>query len=191
MALTTHLSSQLMRCRTNEIKKTKMMKNRLTVQNGFTSIELLITMIIMLIPILVVGVILADSNRGWHIMYNRINSDVVADSYVAAKAFDALVRRASKDGVLVDDDSHWVEVNYCANSESVVADRYALFFMAEGDLVIEYGQLEPKEALSTRTVCQNVSDCVFKQVGQSIQMTLKIDNGTQANTIVSSAVMHN
>jgi Tfp pilus assembly protein FimT len=168
-----------------------MIRDELTIRRGFTSIELLITMTIMVIPILVVGFILADSNRGWHIMYNRINSDVVADSYVAAKAFDALVRRASQDDVLVDDNNQWVEVCYCQDSNSVVADRYALFYVAEGDLIIEYGQLEPKETMSTRTVCQNVSDCAFKQNGQSLQMILTLDNGTQTNTVVSSAVMHN
>ena len=66
-----------------------------------------------------------------------------------------------------------------------------LFYTANGNLNVEYGQLDPKETLSTETVCGNVSGCMFKQLGRSIQMILKLDNGTQTNTVVSSAVTHN
>jgi len=168
-----------------------MIRKKLSGLSGFTVIELAITVIVMVIPILVVGIILADSHRSWHAMYNRVNSDVVTDSYIAAKVFDRLVRRASKDGVFIDDDNKWVEVYYCQDNNSVVVDRYAFFYVADGDLMIQYGRLGPKEALSTRTVCQNVSGCIFKQVGQSIRMILKLDDGMQTNDVISSAVMHN
>ncbi len=168
-----------------------MIKSKLTVQNGFSSIELVVTIAITVIPILVVGFILVDSNRGWHDMYDRIHSDVAEGSYVAAKKFDALVRRASKDTVLLDGDGKWVEVYYRQDGDSTVVDRYAFFYVAGGNLMVEYGQLYPRATLTTQIVCKNVSDCVFKQVGQSIQMVLKLDDGTHANSVVSSAVMHN
>ena len=59
---------------------------------GFTLVELMITMVIMVIVISAIGVVLFDSQRGWNFMYNRLYSDVVADSYVARKKFDAVMR---------------------------------------------------------------------------------------------------
>ena len=62
---------------------------------------------------------------------------------------------------------------------------------------VEYGRLYDdddgggKEALHVRTVCRNVTDCVFKRVGRSVQMILTLDDGTQANTVVSGAVLNN
>ena len=143
-----------------------MIKNKHTAPPGFTITELAITTIIMIIPILVIGIILADSHRGWNTMYNRIYSDVATDSYVSVKTFDALVRRASKDGVILDDDGDWVEVHYYQDSYSVVVDRYALFFVDGSDLIIEYGQLNPKTALNTQTVCENVSGARIKGRGR-------------------------
>jgi hypothetical protein len=70
-------------------------------------------------------------------------------------------------------------------------DRYARFYAADGDLNFEYGQLDPRVTLDVETVCSNVSACTFKQAGQSIQMILTLDNGTQTNTVVSSAVAQN
>ncbi|MHC4229590.1 MAG: hypothetical protein ACYSW0_19330, partial [Planctomycetota bacterium] len=62
---------------------------------------------------------------------------------------------------------------------------------ADGHLNLEYGQLDPRVTLSVETVCRNVSVCTFQQVGTSAQMTITLDNGTQTNTIVTSAVTHN
>jgi hypothetical protein len=63
--------------------------------------------------------------------------------------------------------------------------------VADGDLNFEYGQLQPRATLGVETVCENVTLCTFKQAGQSIQMILTLDNGTQTNTIVTSAVTNN
>ena len=168
-----------------------MVRSKLTVRNGLTTIELAITIAIMVIPILVVGFVLADSNRGWHTTYNRIYSDVTGDGYVAIKTFDALVRKASSETVFLDEDGSWVEIYYYQDGDSASPDRYAFFFVAGGELKIEYGRLDPRTELFTRTVCNNVSDCAFKQAGQSVQMILTLDNDTKTSSIVSSAVMHN
>jgi len=101
------------------------------------------------------------------------------------------MRIASRDKFLLDAAGSWVEVYYYANDDSAVVDRYARFYTANGDLIVEYGQLDPKETLSVETVCGNVSGCSFGQIGRSIQMILKLDNGTQTNTVISSAVTHN
>ena len=105
--------------------------------------------------------------------------------------FERLIRRSSSDCVLLDEEQEWVEVHYRQDGGPDAPDSYALFYVDSDELLVEYGELDPKTSLYTRTVCENVSDCVFKQVGQSIQMILTLDDGTQTNSIVSSAIMHN
>jgi prepilin-type N-terminal cleavage/methylation domain-containing protein len=167
-----------------------MIKKRPNNLRGFTLVELMITMVVMLIVGLAVGVVIVDGQSGWNFMYERINSDVVTDGYVARKQFDAVMRKASREKVLMDDAGGWVEVYYYATASSTVVDRYARFYVADGDLNLESGQLEPRATLGVETVCGNVTSCAFKQAGQSVQMILTLDNGTQTNTIVSSAITH-
>ncbi|MBA7634428.1 hypothetical protein ES703_42013 [subsurface metagenome] len=168
-----------------------MVKKRFKASRGFTLTELIIVIAISVIVVLAVGIVLVDGQRGWSIQYDSIYSDVVTDGYVARRKFDAVMRTASRDKFLLDDAGSWVEVYYYADDTSTVVDRYARFYVADGNLNVEYGQLNPTETLSVKTVCGNVSGCTFEQLGRSIQMILKLDNGTRTNTVVSSAVTHN
>jgi hypothetical protein len=168
-----------------------MSKRKFTAMAGFTLAELAVTTAVAAIVTFGIGVMLVDSQRGWQVMYSRINSDVMNDSYVARKAFDAVIRKASKEKYLLDSAGAWLEVYYYAGSGSTVADRYARFYVADGRLNIEYGKLNPRETLTIQTVCGNVSSCIFKASGCSAQMLLILDNGSQTITVVSSAVMHN
>ena len=158
---------------------------------GFTLIELMITTVIMVIVGLAIGVVIVDGQTGWNTMYDRLNSDVITDGYAARKKFDAVMRRASRGQSLVAADGSWIEVYSYASPFSKVVDRYSRFYVSDGDLNLEYGQVEPRATLRVETVCGNVIACTFQQVGTSTQMTLTLDNGTQTNTIVSSAVTHN
>ena len=168
-----------------------MLKNRTTNPKGFTLIELVIAIAVMVIVILSVAIILVDSQRSWNAMYNRIYSDVVTDGHIARRTFDRVIRKASRDKIALDDAGLWVEVRYYQNANSTVVDRYARFYEADGQLNIEYGKLDPRETLNVQTVCENVSDCVFMAKGTSVQMILRLDNGSEAATVVSSAVAHN
>jgi hypothetical protein len=166
-------------------------KRRQNNSRGFTLVELMVTTVIMIIVGLAIGVVIVDGQSGWSFMYERINSDVVTDGYAARRKFDSVMRSASREKLLLDSAGSWIEVYYYATASSTVLDRYARFYVSDGDLNYEYGQLEPRATLGVETVCENVTACTFKQVGQSTQMILTLDNGTQANTIVSSAVTHN
>lgn len=173
-----------------------MLKKKLTIRRGFTLIELIVTMVIGFIVIFGIGVVLVDNQRGWYVMYNRVYSDVVTDSYVARRVFDTEIRKASRERFLLDSAGSWIEVYYYADGSSIAVDRYARFYETDGQLNIEYGNwnpgdLEPREPVSTRTVCSNVSSCVFKGAGRSAQMILALDDGSQTVTVTSSAVMHN
>jgi prepilin-type N-terminal cleavage/methylation domain-containing protein len=160
-------------------------------RKGFTLIELMITTVIMLIVGLAIGVVIVDGQTGYSKMYDRMNSNVVADGYVARKKFDSVMRSASREQSLLAADGSWVEVYSYARFVSPVVDRYYRFYVSDGDLNLEYGQLDPRATINVETVCQNVSSCTFKQVGTSLQMTLKLDDGTQTNTVISSAITHN
>jgi prepilin-type N-terminal cleavage/methylation domain-containing protein len=161
------------------------------VPRGFTLIELMISMVVMIIAAFTIGAVIVDGQNGWSNMYSRINSDVVTDGYVARKKFDAVMRNASSDKIFISADNSSVEVYYYASGLSTVVDRYVRFYESGGDLNLEYGQLDPKVTLNVETVCRNVSSCTFHQVGRSAQMILMLDNGTQKNTVITSAVTNN
>lgn len=168
-----------------------MANKRISTQYGFTLIELIIAVAVSLVVILGVAVSLVDSQRSWHRLYNRAFSDVVTDAYVARKTFNAAIRKASKNGFLIDDNGKGIEVSYYADDDSTSVDRYARFYESEGELHLIRGKLNPKVTLDVQTVCGNVSECLFTKAGQSAQMILKLDNGSQTITTVSCALMHN
>ncbi len=158
---------------------------------GFVLSELITASAIMIIVVFAIAFVIADSHRGFNSLYAQTYSDIVTDGHAAKAKFDAVIRKASVDGFSLGSNGEWIEVYYYANSESTAVDRYARFYCANGNLNIEYGQLNPKTALKNQIISGNVSDCTFKQFGNSVQMTLTLDDGTRTNTIVSSAVMHN
>lgn len=167
---------------------------RLTIKPAFTIIELMIAAVLAIVALLGISIMLADSQRGWNRMYSRIYSDVATDSYVARKAFDGVIRKASREKYLLDDAGAWIEVYYYADANSAVVDRYARFFCVGepgGTLNVEHGGLDPRETLTISTICGNVSSCDFSASGRSAQMVLILDNGSQTATVTTSAVMHN
>lgn len=168
-----------------------MLKKRTTNPKGFTLIELMVATMIGGIVMFGVAIILADSQRGWNAMYNRTYSDVVTDGHIARRTFDRVIRKASGQSLLLDAAGDWLEVYYYADANSIVVDRYACFYESDGQLNIEYGRLNPRATLSIQTVCENVQGCVFMAQGTSVQMILRLDNGSETATVVSSAVMHN
>ena len=171
---------------------------KISARNGLTMVELIVAIVISAIVMLGVGFVMADSQRQWAVMYNRAYSEVASDSFIATKMFDALVRKASGQKVLSADDGTWIEIYYPADTNTIVADRYARFVYepagddTSGSLSVQYGTLTPeKEALSTSIICLNVSNCLFKTSGRSAQMMFTLSDGSQTVTVVSSAYMHN
>jgi len=160
-------------------------------RKGFTLIELVITTVIMIIVGFVIGAVMVDGQIGWNTMYEHIHSDVVTDGYVARKKFDNVMRNASRSQFELADDGSWIEVYYYSDASSAIIDRYAYFYVADGNLNLEYGELSPKKEIDTETICGNVSECIFKQAGTSLQMMLTLDDGIQTKSIVTSAVAHN
>lgn len=169
----------------------KMSKKTTANRKGFTIIELMVATGLASTIIIGVGVVLVDSQRGWNAMYDHTYSDVVTDAHVARRMFDSVIRNASSQGILMNDDGSLVEVYTYSDPNSPVVDVYAKFQAKNGELTIEYGELDSGVTLSIEPICGNVSSCVFKSAGRSVQMVLTLDDGSQSVTVVTSAVMHN
>lgn len=168
-----------------------MSKKRHKNSKGFTLVELMTTMIISVIVILGMGSVLVDSQRGWSTTFNRIYSDVVVEGHAARKYFDTIIRNASSKNIILGSSGSWVEVNYYKDSDSTQLDRYARFYTSDDELLVTYGTLSPRMEINTQTICENVSSCVFSITGTSVQMILKLDNGSEAATVMTSATAHN
>lgn len=169
-----------------------MLKEKVKTRCAFTIIELMLVVgLIAMVLFTGIGIVLVDANKGWSRMYEHIYSDVQTDGYVARRAFDKEVRRASGEKYLVDPYGEWIEVYSYADCNSLIVDRYAYFYVDNGHLKVEYGQISPREIIHTSSICSNVSSCVFKGSGRSAQMLLTLDNGAQTANIVSSSVMQN
>ncbi|MHC4477501.1 MAG: hypothetical protein ACYTEL_17780 [Planctomycetota bacterium] len=168
-----------------------MRKNKLPRRGGFTITELVISIVACVIVTLVVGVVLADGQRGWNKMFNRTYSEIVTDSYVARRTFDLVVRNASRERFELDAAGNWLEVYTYSSDTAPDPDHYARFYVSGDQLMLERGQIDPRSTLSVDPICSNVSNCTFCRIGRSAQMVLTLDDGTQSATVTCSAVLHN
>ncbi|MHC4573767.1 MAG: type II secretion system protein [Planctomycetota bacterium] len=167
-----------------------MLRKRTTNRKGFTIVELAVATMFLGIVALGAGIVVADSQRGWILMYDRIYSEVVTDGHIARRTFDSVVRKASRSKILLGEMGAWLEVRYYQDPSSITLDRYARFYLHGSELKVEYGRLEPREVLSTHTVCANVSCCVFTAEGAAVQMVLKLDDGSSSAMVISAAIAH-
>ena len=168
-----------------------MRKQRPTFRLGFTLIEIMISMAVLLIIISVVGVVLGDGAQDWNRMYDRTSSKLAADSLGAPRAFNAIIRKAGGQRVLINSTNDALEVYYYASPSSTKVDLYARLYLASGKLYLEEGQLSPRQMQDSRIVCENVSACQFEQLGRCLQMVLTLNDGTQSRVVTTSAFIHN
>ena len=176
------------------------MKSRAFTKNrGFTLMEMIQAFVMSAIVILAIGVLLYDSQKGWNTMYERVYGNVTIDAYAARKAFDAVCRKSSVNRYELGDDNEFLEVYYYDNdSESAMPDRYAIFYTADGQLLVEHGELEegtynpdPSLESSVMTLADNVTNAKFFVSGTCVQMIVTLDDGNNSAVITTSAVRHN
>jgi len=171
-----------------------MLKKRSTRRKGFTLVELMVGVAFLGIVTLSVGIVLADSQRGWIAMYNRVYSPVVTDAETARRTFGSIVRKASKNNIVVDDTGTWVEVRYYQDLTSTYLDQFARFYTSGNELKVTYCSIDTVgeiNELLTQTLSSNVSSCVFIPIEGSVQMILKLDNDSETATVVTSVIAHN
>jgi len=168
-------------------------------EKGFTLIELMTTITAALIIVLGVGITIVDSHRGWHRLYNRVQGDVVTDSYVARNTFDAVVRKSSIKRCELGNSGEFVEVYYYQDPNSLELDGYARFYISGEQLLVVYGDgtidaggsWVATSASTPVMLAHNVKSCRFSVDGTCVQMILSLDNGSETMTVSTSAVRHN
>lgn len=163
-------------------------------RSGFTTVELIVSVTVVMIAALSVGTVIAHSSKAYHVEYEKANADVVTDAYVSRRLFDSLIRKAANSDVVIAVDGSTAEVRYYNNDVSTYLDRYARLYTSNGNMEIEYGLINSsgnKQTTSFSTVCGNVSSCLFRRTGNSIRMILTLDDGDKNNVLVTSAYLHN
>ena len=171
-----------------------MKEKRRVKSNGFTLVELLTTIVVSLIILLGVGIVLANSHRAYQITYDKVNADVSTDSFIARKLFDSVVRKSSASTITTGINGEYVHLQYYDNDYSTYPDRYIRFYVSGNNLMAEYGNVYQggsQTITDTKTVCSNVSSCVFKNNGASVHMKLTLYDGVESNVIVTTAYAHN
>jgi len=169
---------------------------RHTVKNksGFTLTELTIVFAIASVVMLGMGMALVDSQRGWNRMYNRAHEGVASDGYIAAKTFEAVIRKSSMMSERLGDDE--IEVYYYDDPESSVnLDRYARFYKDDTELFVDYGELNsqghPHGHVQTITLARNIESVSFSMAGTCMQMILQLDDGSESLTVMAAAIRQN
>lgn len=168
-----------------------MRRQTVTIRRGFTLTEVGAVLVLAPIVMLSMGLVLADSQKGWNQLYNRLNNGLEVNGYVARRAFDAIVRKSSINSENFDVNE--VEVYYHNDPvNSTDLDRYARFYKAGTELRVEHGQLDsngnPADAIHTVTICDDVEAVDFSKNGASIQMVLRLDDGSESYTVMTSAM---
>lgn len=162
---------------------------------GFTLTELVVTMAMSTIVVLTIGIVMADSHRGWSRMYSRVFSDV-ADAHAARRAFDSVCRKSSREMCLVGNNGEFVEVYYYDDFSSTKPDKYARFYTDQQKLMVEHGDLQEGTwntlgASSSFELASNVQGVEFSLTGDSVKMVLDLNNGSETMTVTCSAVRRN
>ncbi len=170
------------------------MKHKTTkYRQGFTITELMMTVAMVSIVTLSVGFLLVDSQKGYNKTYNHINEGMASDAYTATTAFERAVRKSGINRQVVS--TSQILVYYYNNDSSTWLDRYAKFYLSDEELLVDYGQSDADGNLlvnpDTLTLANNVEQIYFTNEDACIEMVLKLNNGSETLTAMSSAIMHN
>lgn len=170
---------------------------RIKIHLGFTITELVLAIAVSSILVLTTGVVMLDTQRGWMDSYAKVHGGAAADAMMVKTAFDKVIRKASRsiyhfDGF--DDITVYYYENWLTSAD---LDRYARFYRSENDtseMYIQHGTLESgvkKDVTAEVLLASNVVDLEFKPINGGIEMKLALDDGREATTVVSTAILHN
>ncbi|MHC4290877.1 MAG: PulJ/GspJ family protein [Planctomycetota bacterium] len=164
---------------------------------GFTITELVLAIAVSSILVLTIGIVMVDTQRGWMDSYAKVHGGAAADAMMTKTAFDKVIRKASRsiyhfNGL--DDITVYYYDNWLTSTD---LDRYARFYRSANEpseMYIQHGQLEAgikKDILAEVLLASNVVDLEFKPISGGIEMKLALDDGREATTVVSTAILHN
>ena len=160
---------------------------------GFTVTELSAAIATTVIIVAAFAMALISGHRTLNVTYAKVYSDVRTNAEVVLRRFDALVRK-SVNGQAVIASQEQLEICYFNDSDSTFADRYAILYESDGDMLVEYGTVTSvgiKSTTSVETLCGDVSSCEFSISGKSVEIVLALSDGEQSNTVISSAYLQN
>lgn len=145
-------------------------------RGGFTLIEVAIAISSVAILTLGVGVFLANGQRSWNSLFDRVYSDSTVDGFAIQKVFGSVCRKASMRKEVIGDDGDSLELYYWdSGSTASTPENYARFYLSDDDLYVEHGTLEsgtwqPAEASVNVKVVSAVEALKFDVQGASVQM---------------------
>lgn len=163
---------------------------------GFSITELILAIAVSAILVLTIGVVMLDTQRGWLDTYAKVHGGASGDAAMAKTAFDRVVRKASRSYYTrsaADD----ITVYYYADwMTSATLDRYARFYRSidhPSEMYVQHGEIsvDGRKMIAEVQLASNVTDLEFKPVDSGIEMKLALDDGREATTIVTTAILHN
>ena len=165
---------------------------------GFTLTEVVAVIAMVGIITLGVGVLLANSQKSWGTLFERVYGGSAIDSFAAHKAFDTVCRKASLRKYVLSESGDSLELYYWDNSSTAsTPENYARFYQSDDEVFVEYGQnqsgtWQPDTEADPTTIqiARDVDSLKFTFEGTSVQMYL---NYTETNIMpmVCSSVRHN
>ena len=161
---------------------------------GFTFTELLLAIAVSSILVLAIGAVMVDTQRGWLDVYAKVHGGAAADASMAKAAFDKVVRKASRSIYhfnALDDITVYYYDNWLTSDE---LDRYARFYRSTENpsrMYIQHGNILTKEVLAEVLLAEHVTNLEFKPISGGIEMKLALDDGREATTVVTTAILHN
>ena len=160
--------------------------------------ELVTVMAMVGIITLGVGVLLANSQKSWGTLFERVYGGSAIDSFAAHKAFDTVCRKASLRKHVLNESGDSLELYYWDDSSTAsTPENYARFYQSNDEVFVEYGQnksgtWQPDTEADPTTIqiARDVDSLKFTFEGTSVQMYL---NYTETNIMpmVCSSVRHN
>jgi len=167
---------------------------RLRVARGFSLVEMMACTAILLIAAVAATPAIVGAGRNWQNTYDSVPGSLVRTGREARLVFQTATRRASLENLTIDPDGRWIDLPYYDSPDSDRVERYARLSWADGQLTAREGRIGEygaREMLSERTVCENVSDCVFTRSAKSVQMKLTFTAGATQMTMVAAAMTNN
>jgi Tfp pilus assembly protein PilV len=165
---------------------------------GFTLAEMGVAMLVSSVMFLAIANILAANQKDYNRTYERVNGEVERDAQNARAVFDGVVRRSTYRKCLIGSANEYAEVYYYRTATSLALDGYARFYVSNGELRLERGQLAPgtftyslTNSPTTQVVARNVTTCTFSQEGVCVAMAMTLNDGKLDLPVVATATRHN
>ena len=160
--------------------------------------ELVTVMAMVGIITLGVGVLLANSQKSWGTLFERVYGGSAIDSFTTHKAFDTVCRKASLRKYVLSESGDSLELYYWDNSSTAsTPENYARFYQSDDEVFVEYGQnqsgtWQPDTEADPTTIqiARDIESLKFTVEGTSVQMFLSYTEAAMM-PVVCSSVRHN